>query len=492
MSTTNFYRAFEERYRGSRELIAGRLGAYLPFVLPLLDVYKPAATVDLGCGRGEWLELLTQRGFEASGVDLDAGMLAACTERGLRVVQQDALDCLKSLPDESQTIVSGFHIVEHIPFDVSEAIVRQAMRVLKPGGLLILETPNPENLVVGTSSFYLDPTHIRPIPPMLLSFLPEHYGFARVRTLRLQEEHGLLGRAEITLMDVLGGVSPDYSVVAQKAAASEVMAKFDASFTARHGIELHEIAGRFDQKIDQRMSALDERLTRAESQYAAIDDKLDRVGTLQDRLIDTTAQLAGLQTELLHAEAKIKHTDALTREQRHRAEAAEAKLQSLQMRVDELGQSNHQWWMQANQLEAERDAMRESLSWRITAPLRFAAGVALQPGVALRTNANRALYRAIEVGQRPLARLMAVVLRKPFVAQRINTWLMRFPPLYQHLLSVAQRQGVVPGLLLQRASHLAEKPVRQTLVPDLAHLTPRARQIYADLKQSIENNKRRG
>ncbi len=220
MSTTNFYRAFEERYRGSRELIAGRLGAYLPFVLPLLDVYKPAATVDLGCGRGEWLELLTQRGFEASGVDLDAGMLAACTERGLRVVQQDALDCLKSLPDESQTIVSGFHIVEHIPFDVLDAIVRQAMRVLKPGGLLILETPNPENLVVGTSSFYLDPTHIRPIPPMLLSFLPEHYGFARVRTLRLQEEHGFLGRAEITLMDVLGGVSPDYSVVAQKAAAS--------------------------------------------------------------------------------------------------------------------------------------------------------------------------------------------------------------------------------------------------------------------------------
>lgn len=492
MSTTHFYRAFEDRYRGSRELIAGRLGAYLPFVLPLLDVYKPAPAVDLGCGRGEWLELLGQHGFEACGVDLDAGMLAACADRGLRVVQQDALDHLKDLPEESQVIVSGFHIAEHIPFDILDAIVRQAMRVLKPGGLLILETPNPENLVVGTSSFYLDPTHVRPIPPLLFSFLAEHCGFKRVRTLRLQEAQDLLDRAQITLMDVLGGVSPDYSVVAQKAAASEVMAKFDASFAARHGIELHEVAGRFDQKIDQRISALDKRLTHAETQYTAIADKLGLIGNLQDRLIDTAAQLARVQAELLHAEAKIKHTDALTQEQRQRAEAAEAHSQTLQMRVDELGHSNHHWWMQANQLEAERDALRQSLSWRITAPLRFAAGVVLQPGFALRTSANRALYRAIEVGQRPLARLMAVVLRKPFLAQQINTWLMRFPPLYQHLLSVAQRQGVVPGLPLQVASHRAAKPVHETPAPDLAHLTPRARQIYADLKQAIENNKRAG
>lgn len=467
MSTTHFYRAFEDRYRGSRELIAGRLGAYLPFVLPLLDVYKPAPAVDLGCGRGEWLELLGQHGFEACGVDLDAGMLAACTDRGLRVVQQDAFDHLKALPEESQTIVSGFHIAEHISFDILDAIVKQAMRVLKPGGLLILETPNPENLVVGTSSFYLDPTHVRPIPPLLFSFLAEHCGFKRVRTLRLQEAQDLLDRSQITLMDVLGGVSPDYSVVAQKAAASEVMAKFDASFAARHGIELHEVAGRFDQKLNQRMSALDERLTHAETQNGAIAETLGRIAALQDRLVDTAAQLARIHSDLVHSEAK---------QQRQRADSAEAQVQSMQRR--------------ANQFEAESKALRQSLSWRITAPMRFAAGVVLHPSFALRTSANSALYRAIEVGQRPLARLMAVVLRNPVLTQQINAWLMRFPSLYQHLVSVAQRQGVVPGLPLQVASHRAAKPVHQTLAPDLAHLTPRARQIYADLKQAIENNKK--
>lgn len=206
------------------------------------------------------------------------------------------------------------------------------------------------------------------------------------------------------------------------------------------------------------------------------------------------SQARAREAEALAQQANVRMdaAEAQMQEQRQRAEAAEAHSQTLQMRLDELGHSNHHWWMQANQLEAERDALRQSLSWRITAPLRFAAGVVLRPGFALRTSANRALYRAIEVGQRPLARLMAVVLRKPFLAQQINTWLMRFPPLYQHLLSVAQRQGVVPGLPLQVASHRAAKPVHETPAPDLAHLTPRARQIYADLKQAIENNKRVG
>ena len=86
-----FYRAFEERYRGSRELIKGRLAAYLPFVEPLLEAYPSATAIDLGCGRGEWLELLAGSGFKPIGVDLDTGMLEACLERGLPVEQGDAL-----------------------------------------------------------------------------------------------------------------------------------------------------------------------------------------------------------------------------------------------------------------------------------------------------------------------------------------------------------------------------------------------------------------
>ena len=180
-----FYRAFEERYRGSRELIESRLEVYLPFVEPLKTLYKAPEILDLGCGRGEWLELLGHNGFQAKGVDLDEGMLSACRELNLNVCQADALDYLRGLTANKLSVVSAFHVVEHISFEALRQLVDEAYRVLKPGGLLILETPNSENLVVGTSDFYLDPTHQRPLPAQLLSFVVEYAGFARVKTLIL-------------------------------------------------------------------------------------------------------------------------------------------------------------------------------------------------------------------------------------------------------------------------------------------------------------------
>lgn len=112
----NFYRSFEDVYRGSRELIVGRLSVYLPFIEPLLKIHPGAAAIDLGCGRGEWLELLTRVGFKAKGVDLDEEMLQACHELSLDVEHLDALTMLSGLADESQLVVSAFHVVEHIAF----------------------------------------------------------------------------------------------------------------------------------------------------------------------------------------------------------------------------------------------------------------------------------------------------------------------------------------------------------------------------------------
>lgn len=244
----SFYRAFEERLRGSRELIKSRLRVYLPFVEPLIGLHSDAQAVDLGCGRGEWLELLKEAGFSAQGVDLDEGMLAACRDLGLEVQTRDAVGFLKELPSVSQVIVSGFHIAEHISFSDLQTLVQEALRVLKPGGLLILETPNPENILVGSSSFYLDPTHQRPIPSQLLSFLPEHYGFERVKLVRLQESSELASKVP-TLLDVLNGVSPDYAVVAQKGAAPEQMKLFQMAFEKNYGQTLETLVQRYEERI---------------------------------------------------------------------------------------------------------------------------------------------------------------------------------------------------------------------------------------------------
>jgi O-antigen chain-terminating methyltransferase len=165
MSSPDFYRAFEDRFRGSAPVIESRLAVYLPFVRPVADAHRGATLTDLGCGRGEWLALLERAGIDASGVDKDETMLAACREQGLKVECADAIDYLKRLPDASQLAVSAFHFVEHLPFDSLHAVAREAMRVLRPGGLIILETPNPESLIVSSTDFYNDPSHRQPLPP---------------------------------------------------------------------------------------------------------------------------------------------------------------------------------------------------------------------------------------------------------------------------------------------------------------------------------------
>ena len=249
-----FYRAFEDEHRGSREMIKARQSVYLPFIQPLIELYPNVGAIDLGCGRGEWLELLTEVGFDAQGVDLDDGMLAVCRERGLKVQTKDAIAGLNECSGESQAVVSGFHLAEHIPFDVLQTLVTEALRVLKPGGILILETPNPENIVVGTANFYLDPTHKQPIPPLLLSFLAEHLGFSQVKVIRLQGPVDLSVGRKLTVHDVLGGVSPDYAVVAQKAASEDVIRNLSWAFKPEYGVTLGMLAGAYDQQIDVKLA----------------------------------------------------------------------------------------------------------------------------------------------------------------------------------------------------------------------------------------------
>jgi O-antigen chain-terminating methyltransferase len=187
MNNENFYRAFEDRYRGSRELIKSRLEVYLPFLDALKNAsFRTCIGLDIGCGRGEWIELLTENGFKMRGIDLDQGMLSACQERGFDVFFGDGIEHLSKLSSDSLDIISAFHVVEHVTFDQLQKLISESLRVLRPGGLLILETPNPENLVVASANFYLDPTHIKPIPPSLLSFVTEFTGFKRNKVVRLR------------------------------------------------------------------------------------------------------------------------------------------------------------------------------------------------------------------------------------------------------------------------------------------------------------------
>jgi O-antigen chain-terminating methyltransferase len=180
----SWYLALEASLRGDMSDIEARLERYLPY-LDCGQVGKPGWPVlDLGCGRGEWLKLLGKRGLVARGVDTNPAMLDEARRQGLDVSSLDLIAALRSAEACSIGAITAFQVVEHLDANTLLELFHQAMRVLRPGGVLLLETPNPENLQVGAYSFWLDPTHVRPIPPPLLAHSASYFGFIDITIVR--------------------------------------------------------------------------------------------------------------------------------------------------------------------------------------------------------------------------------------------------------------------------------------------------------------------
>ena len=165
------YFGFEERFRGSEQDIKERQRVYLAYFQGQENI------LDIGCGRGEFLELLRKAGIKAIGVDTDLDMVLYCREKGLDIVQEDAFVYLETLPDTSLGGIFAAQVIEHLePGRVIE-LVKLCYRKLRSGGVLILETPNPKCLMVFAASFYMDFSHIRPLHPEAMRFLLASAGF---------------------------------------------------------------------------------------------------------------------------------------------------------------------------------------------------------------------------------------------------------------------------------------------------------------------------
>ena len=168
------YQELEKRFRGSGEEISGRIRAYLPML------EGRARVLDLGCGRGEALALLREAGIGASGVDASAEMVRLCAEQGLAAVEGDLMEDLAGRTPESLDGVVSFHVIEHFPVMEVDRLVKLAWRALAPGGILLLETPNPLSLTMAANLFWRDPTHVRPLHPDALRLSMEMAGFDQV------------------------------------------------------------------------------------------------------------------------------------------------------------------------------------------------------------------------------------------------------------------------------------------------------------------------
>ncbi|MDH0156407.1 methyltransferase domain-containing protein [Stutzerimonas stutzeri] len=215
----SFYLAFENRFRGDAETIRSRLAYYLPLLEDCKPLHDGLPAVDIGCGRGEWLKMLPITS-QRIGVDLNATNIQTCMEQGLDAVQDDALNWLTRQPKDSLALVSAFHVIEHLSFEQLNMLLDQCQRVLAPGGMIIFETPNPENLISAATHFYTDPTHVHPLPPAFTEFMVQYKGFQETRIHRLNpipREYALNEDSEVARRcDVLFYGPQDYAVTAIK------------------------------------------------------------------------------------------------------------------------------------------------------------------------------------------------------------------------------------------------------------------------------------
>jgi O-antigen chain-terminating methyltransferase len=168
------YVGFEDRFRGSREEIRSRLEAYLPIFSGATDV------LDIGCGRGEFLNVLREHGIGGRGLDLNHEMVEVCRAQGLEATEADALGYLRSLPDGSLGGIFAAQVAEHLEPDYLLELLEEAFVKLRPGSAIVLETINVSSWFAFFSSYIRDITHVRPLHPDTLSYLLTAHGFQEV------------------------------------------------------------------------------------------------------------------------------------------------------------------------------------------------------------------------------------------------------------------------------------------------------------------------
>lgn len=203
---------FAEWFRGSEAVIKERQRTYAT------RFREGAAVLDIGCGRGEMLEVFREAGIDARGIDLNDECVALCRGKGLEAEKADLFAYLSALPDSALGGVMCCQVVEHLPPERVPEMIRLAHDKLRKGAVLAIETPNPQCLAIFATHFYLDPTHRHPIPQALLSFYLEEAGFGGIEVEQLypaiESAPSLAELPEAFRKEFFG--SPDYAIFATK------------------------------------------------------------------------------------------------------------------------------------------------------------------------------------------------------------------------------------------------------------------------------------
>jgi SAM-dependent methyltransferase len=217
------YAGFENRFRGSEAEVRRQQEGYL-------SLFRAGGNVlDLGCGRGEFLELLRDRGYKSRGVDLNSLAVGQCLDKGLDCRQADLLAELAGQPDQSLDGIFSSQVIEHLRPEAIRRLVELAFQKLRPSGVLILETINPLSVFALVHIYFLDMSHQTPVHPLALRFLLETTGFEavelryppppegeRLRPLPAADETAAILNRNIDSLNELLFAAPNYAAIGKK------------------------------------------------------------------------------------------------------------------------------------------------------------------------------------------------------------------------------------------------------------------------------------
>jgi len=214
----SFYVAFENKFRGKEDAIIETLEVYVPILKETGINFTKTPVLDIGCGRGEMLKLMRENKISAVGIDINQSMVEHVKKQGYKVILGDVIEYLGRQKNGSFGAITGFHIVEHLPFEMLMTLFSETYRTLAPGGIAIFETPNPENILVGSCNFYHDPSHLNPIPPAMLQFQISSSGFEKVEILRLHPIYENIDHEDKLLKEIAEKIfgPQDYAVIGKK------------------------------------------------------------------------------------------------------------------------------------------------------------------------------------------------------------------------------------------------------------------------------------
>jgi O-antigen chain-terminating methyltransferase len=202
-----------------------QLQEYVVAIDSMIPPIPEGPWMDLSCGRGDWLKTVRGAGREGSGLESNAAALSHCQSLGLNVMGAEPIAYLRRCAESSFAVITAFHVLNRYPARPAFELIRESVRALKPGGVLILESSNPANLLAGAHEAWFDPTHLRPMPALTAEFLLEYFGLCVImrKTLNAVPEEQRLPFAELDMVRQLNALlygPRTYGLVARRPAAA--------------------------------------------------------------------------------------------------------------------------------------------------------------------------------------------------------------------------------------------------------------------------------